>query len=173
MTSPFLAHDIEAEEGREAAAYPDPLSPLGKAVARAGLPMRAYRRLANWAKLDPHPWTCGVGCTGMAINVTTVWTDAEIDAALQARIAGFKAQLDKAFPWWRQLSDLRQDVLVQMAFQMGVDGVKGFPHALMAMRCGAYREAKAHMLDSDWARTQTPARAKRLAEQMATGGRAR
>ena len=61
-------------------------------------------------------------------------------------------QLDKRISWWKTLDEARRGVLVNMAFQMGVGGVAKFNT----------------MLSSLWAK-QTPARAKRMSEQMRTG----
>lgn len=78
------------------------------------------------------------------------------------------AQLNKRLPWWTKLDDARQGVLVNMAFQMGVDGLLGFKNTLAMIQAGKYSDAATGMLNSLWAK-QTPARAKRMADQMRTG----
>lgn len=144
MTAPRLAAAIVAEEGRKTHAYPDPLTG-GK------------------------PWTIGVGHTdGDHVYQGLVWTDAQIDAALAADIAKAEAGLDKTLPWWRSLCDVRQDCLVQMTFQMGLDGLLAFHRTLGFVQDHQYDAAAEGMLASLWAR-QTPHRAKRLAELMRTG----
>lgn len=77
-------------------------------------------------------------------------------------------QLNKRIPWWTQLDDSRKGVLVNMAFQMGTDGLLGFKNTLAMIQRGDYNNAANGMMNSLWAR-QTPARAKRMAEQMRTG----
>ena len=169
MTSLQLAAAIEREEGREHAAYPDPLSPLGRACAARRLAPRAYAQLPRAeATLDGAPWTIGVGHTGAGARAGLHWSDAQVDAALACDIAAVCEGLDAALSWWRGLDDARQDVLAQMAFQMGVTGVVKFRTALAHVQAGRYGEAADALLKSAWAR-QTPARAKRLAEQMRTG----
>jgi lysozyme len=143
MTTPHLAHAIEAEEGRRLHAYPDPLT--GGA-----------------------PWTIGVGHTGPEVKQGLTWTDAQASAALDADIERACARLDQALPWWRDLNDPRQDVLAQMAFQIGVKGLLAFRRTLEAMRNHDYAAAAAGMRASLWAR-QTPARAERLARIMEAG----
>ncbi len=83
-------------------------------------------------------------------------------------IARKSAELDKAMPWWRDLDEARRSVLLQMAFQMGVDGLAQFTNTLRKVRAGDYLGASLGMLDSLWAK-QTPERAKRMADQMRTG----
>ena len=53
-------------------------------------------------------------------------------------------------------------------FQMGVDGLLGFKNTLAMIQSGRYSDAAKGMLSSLWAK-QTPARAKRMSEQMRTG----
>ena len=77
-------------------------------------------------------------------------------------------QLNSRLPWWTKLDDARQGVLVNMAFQMGVDGLLGFKNTLKMIEAGQYESAARGMLQSKWAQ-QTPSRAKRMAEQMRTG----
>lgn len=78
------------------------------------------------------------------------------------------AELLRRAPWVAELDEARQGVLLNMAFQMGVDGLLGFVNTLKMVRAGDYAGAANGMLNSLWAK-QTPARAKRLADQMRTG----
>lgn len=64
--------------------------------------------------------------------------------------------------------EIRQAVLISMAYQMGVDGLDAFKNTLHSIASGYLVLAAGEMLDSKWAR-QTPGRAKRHAEQMRTG----
>ncbi|WP_210506712.1 glycoside hydrolase family protein [Pantoea ananatis] len=65
-------------------------------------------------------------------------------------------------------NDARQDVLISMAYQMGVDGLAGFKNTLKLIAVGNFNAAADGMLNSLWAK-QTPARARRHAELMRTG----
>lgn len=77
-------------------------------------------------------------------------------------------QLDVRLPWWRNLDPVRQGVLQNMAFQMGVDGLLGFKNTLNMIRTADYDGAAKGMIHSKWA-TQTPERALRLSNQMRDG----
>ncbi len=145
MTTAQLIGDIARDEGCRLHAYPDPLS--GAA-----------------------PWTCGYGCTGAGIDARTVWTQAQADAALAARVHALQGELDQALPWWRRLDDARQDVLVNMAYNLGLAGLLGFRSMLAACEAGRFGEAGRDMLRSAWAR-QVHGRALRLAAQMERGER--
>jgi lysozyme len=76
--------------------------------------------------------------------------------------------LHTKLPWFDNLDDARKGVLLNMAFQLGTDGLLGFTHTLSLVRDGKYENAAAAMLESLWAQ-QTPARAKRLSDQMRSG----
>lgn len=80
--------------------------------------------------------------------------------------------LDKALPWWRELSDVRQRVLVNMAFNLGIRGLMGFLNTLKAVKEGRYKDAAKGMLASKWA-VQVGDRAKRLADMMEFDGQTR
>jgi len=77
-------------------------------------------------------------------------------------------EVEKRIPWVKDLDDARKGVLINMAFQMGVDGLLGFKNTLATIKSGDYAKASGEMLNSLWAR-QTPARAQRLSKQMLTG----
>jgi len=70
---------------------------------------------------------------------------------------------------WADFSEPRQHVLISMAYQMGVGFLEKFPKFTAAVNAQNWAAAKAHGLDSVWAREQTPARAKRLMNQLERG----
>ncbi len=92
----------------------------------------------------------------------------EIDFLLQNDIDERINELGRRLPWFLQLDDARKGVLLNMSFQMGVDGLLGFVNTLKLVQDGRYKDAAAAMLHSKWA-DQTPERAKRMADQMRTG----
>lgn len=113
-------------------------------------------------------WTIGVGRLIDSRKPGAGLRPDEIDYLLRNDINDRVRALGAVLPWFKRLDDARQAVLVNMAFQMGTAGLLGFSTTLDLVRKGQYAEAAAQMLKSKWAQ-QTPARAKRLAEQMKTG----
>ncbi|WP_442797892.1 glycoside hydrolase family protein [Pantoea vagans] len=65
-------------------------------------------------------------------------------------------------------NDARTDVLLSMAYQLGVEGVMQFKNMLTAIAAEQFSEAADAMMNSLWAR-QTPGRARRHAEMMRSG----
>lgn len=80
--------------------------------------------------------------------------------------------LDQHLPFWRSLDEVRQRVLANMAFNMGIGnderGLLSFKRTLILIEAGQFTEAAKSMADSRWA-TQVGDRAKRLVWMMTTG----
>lgn len=87
---------------------------------------------------------------------------------LNNRIMALLPQLSGQIPGWTQLNDVRQNVLLNMAFQMGLTKLMKFVEMMAALKAGDYAEASTQMLNSEWA-NETPERANRLAVQMKNG----
>ena len=138
-------HDmLVRDEGWKNEAYPDPLT-------------------------GSDPWTIGVGHTGPEVVKGLVWDDGMVDNALQLDIAkATQGCMDHFEPWFSQLNDARQAVLVAMCFQMGIGRLCGFRKMLDALRDQHFSTAAEEMRQSVWAH-QTPKRAIRTAYQLESG----
>lgn len=113
-------------------------------------------------------WTIGVGRLVDPSKPGAGLRDNEIDLMLRNDIMDRINQLSTRLPWFIKLDDVRQGVLINMAFQLGVEGLLGFVTTLDLIAKGKYAEAANQMLKSKWAK-QTPERAARMAKQMITG----
>ena len=91
------------------------------------------------------------------------WTLDRARTELRMHVELTVTQLAFAFPWFKALPILVSEGLTNMAYQLGLKGVQGFPNMLRSLEAGMYADAERHALDSDWARDQTPARAARTA----------
>jgi lysozyme len=112
-------------------------------------------------------WTIGVGHLidkrrGGAIP------ESIIDALLDYDIDAVKAELFKELPDVAKLDEVRQAVLIDMAFNLGVSGLLGFHNFLLAVHKADYAAASVDMLNSRWA-TQVGHRAIELSHMMKTG----
>ncbi len=83
-------------------------------------------------------------------------------------IAACERQLDAKLPWWRTLNDVRQRVLLNMCFNLGINRLLGFKNTLAKMERGDFVGAAAGMRASLWAR-QVGDRDERLAAMMEKG----
>ncbi len=117
----------------------------------------------------PYVDTVGKMTIGVGRNLTDRGlSDDEIDYLLQNDIDLVIDDLNRALPWWVDLSPVRQRVLANMCFNLGISRLKKFAYTLSAMRRGDYASAAQGMRESLWAR-QVGARAERLAQMMERG----
>lgn len=142
MTTPLLVDELKRDEGLRLTPYRD-----------------------TGGKL-----TIGYGHTGRDVTPGLVWTQGAADDALIEDIAIAQSELDEALRWWRTLDDSRQDVMVELAFNLGIGGLLEFTRTLAAIRAGQWARASAGMLLSAWA-GEVGGRAARLAAIMRTGAR--
>lgn len=77
-------------------------------------------------------------------------------------------QLREAFDWFDALDDARQEVLINMCFNLGIVGLSKFHSTLEFVQAGQYEDASTGMLQSKWAK-QVGRRANELAAMMKTG----
>jgi lysozyme len=75
-------------------------------------------------------------------------------------------QLNFALPWYAALDDVRQRVLAEMAYNLGVPGLLQWPIFLSQVQRGEYRAAAENMKSTLWAH-QVGSRARELAAMMA------
>lgn len=80
----------------------------------------------------------------------------------------FSNKLSHYLKFFHELSDCRQIVLVNMCFNLGIQGFLGFTQMILALEAHDYERAAQEMLDSKWA-LQVGDRAKELAHAMRTG----
>lgn len=114
-----------------------------------------------------------LGCTVAEVKKKGI-TKAQSDLLLDNDIDRSIADLDRVLNWWRQLDPVRQRVLINMCFNMGIgngrNGLTSFRNTLRYIQNGEYGHAADNMLASKWAR-QVGNRAVRLAELMRLGPR--
>jgi lysozyme len=120
-------------------------------------------------RLTPYNDSVGKLTIGYGRNLEDVGISLdEAEYLLANDISKVKIALAQKIPWMTGLNEPRQAVLVGMAFQMGVNGLLLFKNTLAMVKSGEYESAAKNMLKSLWAK-QTPERALRMANQMASG----
>jgi lysozyme len=93
---------------------------------------------------------------------------AEASIMLANDIQNAKQKLALTIPWTASLDPVRQAVLINMVFNMGMSGLLQFRNTLKFIQGGYYDMAADEMLKSLWAK-QVGDRAERLATQLRTG----
>ncbi len=152
MNEHILVEELRRDEGEKLTAYRDTLGYWTIGVGHLIDPAKGA---------NPAPF-------GVDLRNGGTITANQSEALLLAGVKEKAAELDRRLPWWRNLSDARQRVLLNMAFNLGVDGLLTFKNTLESVRTGDYAAAAKGMLNSKWA-SQVHARADRLATMMING----
>ena len=87
------------------------------------------------------------------------------DIILERKIAELKLRIKQKLPFYDDMPEKAQDVIVEMCYQMGINGFSKFKKTIDHLMRKDYKAASVEMLDSRWAK-QTPNRAKKLSNQM-------
>lgn len=121
-------------------------------------------------RLKPYKDTVGKLTIGVGRNLDDVGiSEAEAMVLLANDIARVQSDLDRLIPWWRSLDDVRQEVLVDMGFNLGVPKLATWKNTLGYTQKSMYAAAAHEMLNSQpWA-SQVGQRAQVLATMMETG----
>jgi lysozyme len=133
--------------------------------------MREELLLDEGLKLKPYRCTAGKLSIGVGRNLDDLGISrAEALLMLDNDIQCTATELDARLPWWRTLDEVRQRVILNMAFNLGIKGLLGFKNTLAAVQAEKWEDAANGMLASRWA-GQVGARAQRLAQMMAKGAK--
>lgn len=120
-------------------------------------------------KLKVYKCTAGKNTIGVGRNLDDVGiTQEESRFLLSNDIKRVTAELTKALPWFTKLDPVRQTVLLDMCFNLGLAGLLKFKNTLAFFQAGNYQKASENMLLSLWAK-QVGRRAVRLSEMTRTG----
>ncbi len=129
------------------------------------------RQLVRHEGIRLKPYVDGTGhqTIGVGRNLTERGiTLAEAHMMLEHDIDAHWSDLVGFYPGVTDLDDVRQRVLLDLCFNMGLSGLKQFRRMWAAIRKADWPAAAVQLLDSTYAK-QVGARATRLAEMMRTG----
>ena len=87
---------------------------------------------------------------------------------LDSNITALKVELSNKISFFKGLPDYVQIILLEMAYQLGVNGLLKFKQTLEHINNKDYKKASVEMLISKWA-IQTPNRARELSNLMKGG----
>lgn len=83
-----------------------------------------------------------------------------------------RKEIENNIPCFKALNEVRQDVLINMCFNMGINALLGFKKTLKYIEAGDFDSASVEMLDSKWAREDVgESRSNELSQQLKTGVR--
>jgi len=117
------------------------------------------------------PYKCSAGflTIGVGRNIEERGlTDDEIDYILNNDVNIATDELVRTFDWYADLDEVRQRVVIDMVFNLGMPRFKQFKNMIQALDEGNYEEASIQMMDSRWA-SQVGQRSERLRNMMESG----
>jgi lysozyme len=132
---------------------------------------RLFKQLRLHEGVEKFPYRCTSGklTIGVGRNIEDRGLlDDEIDFLLDNDIEVVMNEVAVTFDWFFDLSEVRQRVVADMIFNLGLPTFKKFEQMIAALEAGDWSEAANQMMDSRWAK-QVGARAERLREMMETG----
>lgn len=126
-------------------------------------------RLHEGLRLKPYIDTVGKLTIGVGRNLSDRGITEDEAALLLANdlAEAWQGLLTRA-PWVKDMDPVRQAVLVDMVFNLGLDGFLKFRRTLDSVKAKRYVDAARQMLESRWA-GQVGTRATRLAQMMRFG----
>lgn len=107
---------LKLDEGLSLTAYPDPIT---KGV----------------------PWTVGYGQTGPDITKGTIWTEIQANGNILARVNFIEFKLKQNLQFFKNLTPVRQDVLINIAYNIGIAGLTKWTITLAAIGRGDFTQA--------------------------------
>ncbi|MCH8136115.1 MAG: glycoside hydrolase family protein [Proteobacteria bacterium] len=130
--------------------------------------MRWQLTIHEGIRIKPYLDSVGKLTIGVGRNLDdTELSDDEVELMLNNDIERAAKNAER-FSWWRELDSVRQMVVVDMLFNLGLAGFAKFRKTISFIGAGDYPKAAEEMLDSKWA-SQVGSRAVRLAKMMRTG----
>jgi lysozyme len=133
------------------------------------IPSQGLAQLKRNEGRRPRPYqdTKGIWTVGYGTNLTTgSLSEAAMTQMLVDRLQDVETAC-LSLPIWKDLSEPRQWVLLDMGYTMGFAGLMEFTEMYNALKAGDYAGAAAALRDSKWA-NEVGARADRLTKQMET-----
>ena len=98
---------------------------------------------------------------GFAVKDLVITKDIA-DLILSNKILDLIKEVSDEFPWLATIPLDAQNIVIEMCYQLGVNGVSKFHNMIQAFKDRNWGRAADEMLDSRWA-TQTPKRATEMA----------
>ena len=119
---------------------------------------------------EPRVYKCsnGFDTIGYGFAIKDLYMDKEVsDLILDQKIQEMLKRIlsDKDWgEWFSEKPQHIQEVLINMIFQIGFSGVKKFRKTIQYIKDDNFLLASEEMLDSKWAKSDSPNRAKELSE---------
>ena len=120
---------------------------------------------------EPRVYKCpnGFDTIGYGFAIKDLFFDKEtsdfvLDKKIRGILGGISADEDDWDTWFFKKPQAVKEVLINMIYQIGFSGVKKFKKTIRYIKEDNFSLAAEEMLDSKWARSDSPNRAKELSD---------
>ena len=127
-------------------------------------------QIAKHEGYEPRVYKCpnGYDTIGYGFAIKDLYMDKEVaDLILDKKIRGILANIEANEDWdswfWDKPQNVKE-VLINMIFQIGFTGVRKFRKTIQYIKDDNFLLAGEEMLDSKWAKSDSPNRAKELSD---------
>ena len=108
----------------------------------------------------------GIDTIGYGFAIKDLELDRDIcDIILERKLHNLEDSVNLKFSWFMYMPQEIKDVVLEMCYQLGVNGFSKFKKTISFLQDRQFEEASVEMLDSLWAK-QTPNRAKELSDRV-------
>ena len=113
--------------------------------------------------------TLGIDTIGYGFAIKDLYLDEDIaQQILEKKVNKLLKVVDSRFDWFKFMPDEIKEVVVEMCYQLGVNGFSKFKKTIKLLSERNFTKASTEMLDSLWAK-QTPNRALKLSNIVKEG----
>ena len=120
---------------------------------------------------EPRVYKCsnGFDTIGYGFAIKDLFFDKEtsdfvLDKKIRGILGGINADEDDLDTWFWDKPQAIREVLINMIYQIGFSGVRKFKKTIRYIKEDNFSLAAEEMLDSKWARSDSPNRAKELSD---------
>ena len=108
----------------------------------------------------------GIDTIGYGFAIKDLELDKDIcDIILEHKLHNLEDSVNFKFSWFMYMPQEIKNVVLEMCYQLGVNGFSKFKKTISFLQDRQFEEASVEMLDSLWAK-QTPNRAKELSDRV-------
>ncbi len=123
-------------------------------------------KLSEGFRSKVYKCTEGFDTIGYGFAIKDLELDEDIcELILKRKIGSLKLRIDQRFDWFKETPTEAQDVIIEMCYQLGINGFSKFKKTIQHIINKDFRSAAVEMLQSKWA-SQTPNRAKKLSKEL-------
>lgn len=127
-------------------------------------------RTAEGLRLTAYKDSVGVWTIGYGTNLQTLTIDPETaERWLREKSIEVEHECRIRFAWFLGMSSARQFAVLEMVYNLGINGFLKFKKMIRALEIGDYATARAEALDSVWRTQVGDTRANRIADAILNG----